>query len=484
MSRRLCLALIAAASLAIHLKGIGSPMLDYHYHRQCNTATIARNYYRNGLHFGTPQIDWEGDYEGKAATEFPLYMWLMGLLWPLAGLAELWGRVLSAGFSALTAIYLFLFLERRLSKEAAFVSSLVFTALPVEVYFGRTVQPEAMALFATMGALYHWDVWLDAPKKKFQWLAATAFAFLAIAHKLPYLYLLAPLAALAWLPPRRRPLWDFWCWGSCLGALAGVFAWYKYASTGVFVVPAHSGEFLKMLEYEHLPYFTFFLFFSRLPELAATYPGLAIGGWGAYELFKTRKLNFFAFWWLAVAIDQIIGGGYTHWHEYTCLPWAPVNAAFIGVGFCELWIKARGLAAHKRKQAQSLLAAAALSIPIYAAARVGHWYRNGLPYLAGAQAAAAAASQPEDLFVCNERTSSAFLFYLDRKGWAWDATETTFEASRALLDEKIKDGAKYYASSSERLALPNLKAWSDYLRSRFKPVYAKDDLVIFKLTGS
>jgi hypothetical protein len=475
MTRRFCLALVAAASLVAHLKGLGSPLTDYHYHRQCNTATIARNYHRNGLHFGTPQIDWEGDYEGKAATEFPLYMWLMGLFWPAGGLGELWGRLLSAGFSALTSVYLFLFLERRFSREAALCAGIVFSALPVEVYFGRTVQPEALALLATMAALYHWDAWLDSPKNKLQWAAATAFAFLAVAHKLPYLYILLPLAALAWLPPRRRPYWDPWCWGSCGLALIAVFGWYKYASSGVYVVPAHAGEFLKMLEYDRLPYFTFFLFFSRLPELAATYGGLVLGAFGVAALYKKPSFPFFALWWLAVAVDQIIGGGYAHWHEYTCLPWAPVNAAFVGAGIERL---ALNRPSKRRAAAAGLLA---LAIPVHAALRVGHWYRNGFPYLTGARAAAEAVSRPEDLFVCNERSSSAFLFYLDRKGWAWEATETSAANGRVLLDKKIAEGAKFYATAASRLALPEVKEWSDYLRSRYPVAYAADDMLVFRL---
>ena len=36
-------------SIIIHLKGINSPLLDFHSWRQTQTAMIARNYYRNGF---------------------------------------------------------------------------------------------------------------------------------------------------------------------------------------------------------------------------------------------------------------------------------------------------------------------------------------------------------------------------------------------------------------------------------------------------
>jgi len=410
-------------------------------------------------------------------------MWLMGLLWPLAGLGELWGRLLSAGFSALTAVYLFLFLERKLAREAAFYGAVLFTVIPLEMYFGRTVQPEALALFATMAALYHWDVWLDAPKRRSHWAAATVFAFLAIAHKLPYLYLLLPLAALAWLKPRRRELTDPWAWSSCALALGGVFAWYRYASTGVFVVPAHAGEFLTMLEYSRLPYFTKFLFLSRFHELSATYGGLVLGAVGAWQLVREKGDRFFAAWWCAVALDQIVGGGYTHWHEYTALPWAPVNAAFMGAGL--FWLKTRisGLPQAKRPRAWAVLALVTLSIPVHGALRIRHWYKVEYPYLWNAREAAASVSRPEDLFVCNERTSSAFLFYLDRKGWAWEVGETGVKQSEAYVEGRIKEGAKFLATPESRLSEPGFEPFLEYLNAHYTRVYRKDDLLIYRLKG-
>lgn len=113
MSRRFQIFLILSASVLVHLKGATAPPLDYHFHRQCNTAAIAQNFHENGLNFLRPQIDWQGGKAARAATEFPLYMWLVGLLWPLGGLGLLWGRWLSIAFSAAAAVYLFLFLETR-----------------------------------------------------------------------------------------------------------------------------------------------------------------------------------------------------------------------------------------------------------------------------------------------------------------------------------------------------------------------------------
>ncbi|MDE2237051.1 MAG: glycosyltransferase family 39 protein, partial [Elusimicrobia bacterium] len=254
MSRARAILAIVAVSIAWHLKGLSAPPYDYHYHRQTNTAAIARHY-AQGRPFLSPQIDWDGAYSGPAATEFPLYMWLTGKLWPLAGLGDVWGRLLSAACSALAAVYLFLFLDRRFSRAEAVWSAILFGVIPIEVYFGRTIQPEALALAATLAAFYHWDCFLD-DDSPLHWCAAVLAAFLAIAHKLPYAYLLPALATLTLMrrgaAAFKRPL----VLAAPIICAAGVWSWYHHASAGAYVVPDHLPELLAMLGgYAHFPYY-------------------------------------------------------------------------------------------------------------------------------------------------------------------------------------------------------------------------------------
>ena len=68
--------LIIGFSLLVHLPGISSPMLDYQAYRQCQTASMARNYTRHGMHFLNPELDTEGK-PVRAGTEFPIYSYLL-----------------------------------------------------------------------------------------------------------------------------------------------------------------------------------------------------------------------------------------------------------------------------------------------------------------------------------------------------------------------------------------------------------------------
>jgi 4-amino-4-deoxy-L-arabinose transferase-like glycosyltransferase len=480
MSRASCLALVVAASLLAHAKGFFSPPLDYHHHRQVNTAAIARNYHRNGLNILKPQVDWEGPYRGLAATELPVYMWLVGLLWPLGGLGAVWGRVLSMAFSALTAVYLFRFVEKDAGRKAAFWAATFFSCIPLEIYFGRTIQPEAAALCGTMAALFHWRRAFSDEARPWDWPAAVLAAFLAIGMKLPFIFILAPLAFIAWQKLGPKSLLSPKVLAAPLLALGATYAWYRYASTGSFVVPTKSEDFLFMLEYARLPYFAFFQFSSRFPELAATYGGLVLGWFGARELVVRSGLRLYAVWWTCVALSLLAGGGYTFHHEYTSLPFAPVNAAFMGAGAVFLLERLRSLPGERRRWATAGLALLFLSVPIHATLRIKHWYKQNYSFLSQAAAAADSVSSADDLFLANERAASVFLYYLDRRGWSWDLAETG-ESSLSKVERRIQDGAKFFATEKAGSFADKNGFFSSWFYSRFPVVYDDDGLLIFKL---
>src|SRR6185437_6431641 len=134
----------------VHVPGIRSPLLDYHAHRQCQTASMARDYYRDGMHFWRPETDAEGGTLWTG-TEFPLYSYVLAAGYKLFGLHEILGRLWSVFLTAWSALFLFGFVRRRLGDAAAFWSAIFMCAMPVHIYFTRTVQPESMALWAFLG---------------------------------------------------------------------------------------------------------------------------------------------------------------------------------------------------------------------------------------------------------------------------------------------------------------------------------------------
>jgi 4-amino-4-deoxy-L-arabinose transferase-like glycosyltransferase len=472
---------VAALSLAAHLKGLRAPLLDNQFHRQVNTASIARRFHRDGLPPWQPRVDWFGRPDRLAATELPVEMWLHGRLWPVFGLGEEWGRLLSVGFSLLTAVFLFLLLEREFWSEAAFYGAALFCVLPIEIYYGRSVQPEALALFGLVAGLYWWDLSL-APDRPFApWLAATLAAFVSVGVKLPYAHMFLPLLALTWRRLGRKAWLDPRMWAAGLLSMGGVVAWYHYASRGVYVVPDHADEFMVLLNLKRAPYYIQFLLFSRFPELIATYGGLVFFFFGAREVLVRRREPFWIAWLGAGFLHLFAVGKYGHAHEYTSLTLAPATAALMGAGAALLREKASAAAAPRRRWALAGLAVLAVSVPVHAAFRIGHWYNQAHAWLARAPEAAAAVSRPGDLFVTDCEAPSVALYYLDRQGWSEDLAADEHGDPLGWIDGKIARGAGFLAVPEVGLfAKPDGELWKK-VGARGAPVWDDGKLAVFRL---
>jgi len=117
-------------SFAVHLPGLFSPLLDNHAYRQCQTASMARNYVRHGMNFLNPEIDTAGVPQ-RTGTEFPIYSYILAAGFKVFGVHEILGRLLSMVLAAWGAVFLFLFVKRRLGERIALWSALVMCALPI-----------------------------------------------------------------------------------------------------------------------------------------------------------------------------------------------------------------------------------------------------------------------------------------------------------------------------------------------------------------
>lgn len=473
------LVLAAALSLLAHWKGADAPLLDYHFHRQVNTAAIARNYAREGRPIHSPRIDWEGGGDRMAATELPLQMWLYGRLWA-AGLGERAGRYLSIAASMLTALVLFLLFDRELGREAAVWGSCLFSLMPLEVYFGRTVQPEAIALLGVCLGLLLWDLSLEKGRPLWAWGGAVLCVFVATGLKLPYFYVFFPLAGLAWRRLGAKALSDARLWAAGLVSSGAVLAWYKYASAGVYVVPTHSSEFLGILDWKRVPYYFQFLVTSRFLELVTTYGGMVLFLAGAREkLWKDREV----FWlsWLGGTFLHLVAlGSYSHQHEYTSLTLVPPVAGLMGLGLARLRARAQSASKASRPWALAGIAVLAVSVPVHAALRIPHWYRQGFSFVGRAAEGAAAVSSRDDLFLTNCMASSVLLYYLDRRGWSDE-----LDSHPAIADAKIEEfrakGAVFIASEKKGLFAEDGALWKRF-RKAGPPAWDDGSLVIFRLS--
>jgi 4-amino-4-deoxy-L-arabinose transferase-like glycosyltransferase len=432
---------IVGFSLLVHLPGITSPLLDYQAYRQCQTASMARNYVRHGMRFLNPELDTEGAPK-RAGTEFPIYSFLLALLYKLGGVHEAFGRVLSALFGAGGTIFLFLFVRRRLGELPAFWSALTMCALPIHVFFTRTVQPEPMALWGLLGFIYYFDRILNDKTNLIPHVVLAVFlGALAPLLKLNYLYILVPMGAyLAW----EKGGFAAWKNPANLGLLAAILglthAWYHYAKTApMTVLPLTAAEHWNNLK----PILTWKLwenhFISRIPELCLTYTGLLLAIVGARWLWSTGKLRLWAVWFGVTSVYIMLLGNYGRIHRYTELPFAPICAVFIGYGIVSMW---QVLQPSRRV---ILMAAIVIGIPIHTAFRIAHWYRLEYPWVVQAKTDVAHFSTPEDLWITHTPEIPVLLYHMDRYGYSRDLRHDGLP----VIAELKKSGARFFLTPKD-----------------------------------
>jgi hypothetical protein len=74
--------LVFILGLAVRSTELFHP-IDRNEWRESDMASIARNYFRNGMDFSHPQIDWDGSGPGYTESEFPIYPYLLALSYKL-----------------------------------------------------------------------------------------------------------------------------------------------------------------------------------------------------------------------------------------------------------------------------------------------------------------------------------------------------------------------------------------------------------------
>ena len=221
------LPLLVGATL--RLIQIQAPILGIHSWRQADTAAMARNFAEQGMNLLLPQIDWGGAGSGVVEAEFPLYPYAVALLYRLFGVQEWLARGLSVLCSLLTIVLVVRIGRQLVGERAGWWGGLFYAVLPIPVFYGRTVQPEAALMLLAALALERFLAWLRGGRLAalgVSWLAFTAACLIKV---LPFLWLGLPLLWLwgqahRWKIARRAGSWLF-----AVSALAVTAAWSWHA---------------------------------------------------------------------------------------------------------------------------------------------------------------------------------------------------------------------------------------------------------------
>ena len=470
------LLLIFSVSCLTHLPGLFNPLLDFHGWAQTLRASISRNFYEGGMNFFKPQIDFQGNDLRHASTQFPLYSYLVAVCYKFFGVNEVWGRVLSMIFAAGSAVLLYFLICFFGQERVALISSLVFSFIPIRIYFMRTFMPESMAIFFLLAgylftALYlnpniallenGWRQKSQLEKEKFFPYGFCSAIFLALSFllKLPYIFLSAPALFLISEKYGRKAFYkkELYLWSGLIIIFLG--SWYGYT---IFGLPALTGEesFFKneldyLKEWRSLKFWTTH-FLSRTPELLTTYAGLLFLVVGLKEAWQ-KKIRFILAWFLSAVSYLILCGKYGKVHQYAALPLSPIYAVLIALGILSLWAKVQekssfkmngvsGLrACHSFNSTKVLFILLVLSMPLHAFLRIRHWYDLTDFWVLRAKVVAKDLSKREDLFYIYAEDQPFYLYHLARKGF----THSRHPYGSGRFKEALKQGIKFFLVPGE-----------------------------------
>lgn len=477
VSRSKAYLILAAASILTHLPGITNHILDHHAWAQTLRASLSRNYVEDGMNLMKPRYDYIDIGGHEKAPQFPLYSYLVALLYKVFGVHDFLGRVLSAAFAALSAISLYLLAGRFLEDNTALLSGLVFCVIPIRIYFMRTFMPEAMAVFCLAAGFYFFIRWIDDDRFWPLGLAASFLLAMAPLLKIAYLWLLLAPALYALKKRGSRFLKSR---GFLLFSAIFVFmaaGWYGRVNLGA----ERSKEFLEQVEGEMSilkewtdPGFWSTHFLSRFPELLTTYGGLVFFLAGLRKIWKERV--FFPLAWFGSTVLYILlCGGYGRVHQYVSLPFAPVNAIFMAAGMVFLWEKVR--ATHASPLPTVLWILLALSMPVHAALRIRHWYRPDQIWVLRARESVDKISAPDDLFFVASPNQPFYLYHIHRRGWA----APLYGEGLQVFDIALKDGAKFLLipSGDSHVDWDSVRAWAG---ERFPKAVDDPEFMIYDVT--
>lgn len=494
--------LVLGFAFLLRLYKIDTPVADWHSWRQSDTASVTREYVKQGVDFLHPQYQDISDIpsgefnpQGWRMVEFPL---VNGVLASMVRSQPTWdvvvvSRVASA-LATLVAIASFGWLIWRLHDPiTGVVTAVVWTLLPYAIYYGRAILPEPFLLAMVGVALVSWYAWLTRQKGGSLWLLATVVTGAIALLIKPMAVFYAP--AFVGLLCQRNERWLVkgkirWSVvaviaGAVVMAVLPLIGWRRWIQHFPAGIPA-SDWLLNGNGIRLKPAWWRWLFADRIGRLMFGYwgaPVLLFGlvgslpAWpkGRFRSWKAKLQAGGQFIWSGLERNGTLwgaaGGMFAYLvifatgnvqHDYYQIVIVPV--------MCWLWaMGALSLIRWAPTLPQRLGMIVGVTV-IGAFSALFAWYFVKDLYninnwaIVHAGQAVDRLTPPDALVIAPYMGDTAFLFQTNRRGWPIGYS----------IDQKIEQGADFYVSTTKDDEVGELRA-------RFPVVEETEEYVIFDL---
>lgn len=436
------LVILLVLAATVRMYRISNPIADWHSFRQADTASVTREFVKNGINLLVPTYQdlsniqsGKDNPKGYRMVEFPLMNALTAVLIQVFHLQQsevIVGRLVSVAYSLIALVALYGLVRLWSGKTSAVAASLAFALLPYSVYYSRTILPDVPFIACITVALAFASYWVQNKKSVFFWIATLSFAE-ALLHK-PFGVFFIPLFTYIFLQKWGWKTFRMWQpYVFALVSLLPLVLWRNWIQQFPEGIPA-SDWLLNKDNIRLTGAFFHWIFEVRIATLIL---GIGMVAPVVFALMKKGKDLMFYWVWGAclVAYAVVIAGGNVQ-HDYYQIVFLPFLCAAIGRGVAGLlFLQQKYLSRPATILGLITLAVFSLFVSWYTVRgyfNVNHWE------IVEAGKAADKMLPPDAQVIAPYNGDTAFLFQTNRRGWPLG-----FD-----IQDKIDKGAQYYVSTT------------------------------------
>lgn len=331
--------------LPFRLYAITNPLIDAPNFRQTQTATVARNFYRNGINLFQTELDIFGIGNEKYLTlEFPLYEAIVTIFYKTFFFSEIWGRIVSVAAGFISGYYLY-----RLTKlvfrnnKLAIFSYLFFLFIPLNLYYQRAFLMESTVIAFLLSGIYYFCLWCETKKWQHYFLSMITLSLGFVQKGVYGPFWLLPMVVFYLKRYSFRKIFSTRLLLLFLIPLLSLFLWQWHVN---LVNTANRQEYFTTTNISHLLWnfgtledrLSIKMWSDRLDLLLKGIflkPGLLFFVLGIFAIFKYSNSNFL-YSWLFSAIIYFVTLFRIQSHNYYQMVMTPPIAILIAAGLLSI----------------------------------------------------------------------------------------------------------------------------------------------------
>lgn len=466
--------LIFALLILIRLINIAMPILEGTATRQIQTAMVARNLYTGGFNILYPRVDFLGPGPGNLILEFPIYNFIIALLYYILGGVHEWaGRLVTILFYAGASILLYNIVNRLFDKKTAIISLVAFGLSPLSIIYSRAIMPDFPSLCFSIGAIYFMLKYAENDRVTNFWTSCV-FAMFALLIKPQSFYIAVPLAYLFWHKSRWKLFIKPSTWFYLIAVLLPTFVWLSHGKSVHAAISTQEAYNFKLNNWFDPALMLSARYYKNVWEIVINWAlsplGFALFFIGLFIRLHKPIQRVIWYWLLGIVVYYVTLNTHVMGQSYYHLTLVPVASIFIALAcgsiFSKDFIKKSYLSNRLVLIIAILLAAVTISRYAAYAFVVPRGYRH-IPALAKKLESM---TDKSELLIVSVPSGHAPLYYSHRKGWSFtlpgDDPKKT-EKAIEHLEELRRKGAKYFVSVCDNF-LDESPDFKKYLKGRYK----------------